>query len=337
VFKAFSPWRALARAVAWMAGRVGASSPAPLKYPARLGRWPAAATIVAFAWLELVYVNKAVPSTLAWLATAYAVVQLVGMSLYGIEQWTERADGFGVYFGVIGRLAPLARRGRELLLRRPLEGATTLEVVPGTVALMCAVIGSTTFDGFSNGPIWNNLVPHLESFFSKLGLGFQAASEAGASLGLVVCISIVAVIYQLGVRGMRSVGGGLSAKTLAGAFAHSLAPIALAYIVAHYFSLLAYQGQSLAYLASDPLGHGSDLFGTAHDTINYGVINSTGIWYVQVGALILGHVGGLVLAHDRALTLYSDSRQATRSQGWMLTVMVGFTSLGLWLISSVNA
>ena len=59
---------------------------------------------------------------------------------------------------------------------------------------------------------------------------------------------------------------------------------------------------------------------------------------MQVAALIAGHVAGLVLAHDRALAVFgSDRRAAVRSQYWMLTVMVGFTCLGLWLLSAVNA
>ncbi|WP_445152169.1 hypothetical protein [Baekduia sp. Peel2402] len=88
-------------------------------------------------------------------------------------------------------------------------------------------------------------------------------------------------------------------------------------------------------LLSDPLGDGSDLLGTAHDTINYNLISASAIWYVQVGALLVGHIGGLVLAHDRALLLFRG-RAAVRSQYWMLAVMVGFTSLGLWLLSTVS-
>ena len=49
-----------------------------------------------------------------------------------------------------------------------------------------------------------------------------------------------------------------------------------------------------------------------------------------------GHVAGLVLAHDRALVLYDDPRAALRSQYWMLAVMIGFTSLALWLLSQAN-
>ena len=111
-------------------------------------------------------------------------------------------------------------------------------------------------------------------------------------------------------------------------------PIALAYVVAHYFSLLAYNGQATAYLASDPLGDGSNVFGTADATIDYNVINATGIWYVQVAALVIGHVWALVLAHDRALEIYRDPRAATRSQTAMLILMVAFTCLGLWLLSA---
>ena len=92
----------------------------------------------------------------------------------------------------------------------------------------------------------------------------------------------------------------------------------------------------MGYLVSDPLGHGSNIFGTAHATIDYGIVAGVGIWYVQVGALIAGHVSGLVLAHDRALAMYPDVKEAARSQYWMLVVMVGFTSLGLWLLSAVN-
>ena len=147
VFRAFSPWRALARGVAWSARRVahGAALPEPLPYPDRLGRWPAAATILAFGWLELVFVNKSEPATIAAVAGAYALVQLIGMTVYGVEPWSERADGFGALFGLFARLSPFSRRGRELRLRAPLGGAPGLTVIPGTVALLCVAIGTTTF------------------------------------------------------------------------------------------------------------------------------------------------------------------------------------------------
>ena len=123
---------------------------------------------------------------------------------------------------------------------------------------------------------------------------------------------------------------------VAAAFLPSLVPIVFAYAVAHYFTLLLFQGQGISFLASDPLGDGSDLFGTADSQIDYTIIGANATWYWQVGFVILGHVAALMLAHDRALALYKDAKEAVRSQYWMLGIMVGFTTLALWLLSQAN-
>jgi hypothetical protein len=337
VFNLLSPWRALGRAGAWAAGRVAPGRlPEPLPYPGRLGHWPAAATLLAFTWLELVFPGGDRPFTLAVLALAYAAVQLVGMTFYGVDAWVNRADGFGVYFGLLARMSPWERREGVLHLRPPLSGLPGMPVLAGTVALLCVAIGTTTFDGLSQGPVWKAVTQALQPPLVELGLGFEPAAQIVGTLGLVGCVLLVAGLYRLGVAGMHTVGEGHSTSQLSRSFAHSLVPIAFAYLLAHYFSLLAYQGQATAFLISDPLGRGSDLFGTAAVEVDYDVIRATGLWYVQVGALICGHVAGLVLAHDRAVAVYDRAREATRSQYWMLLVMVAFTSLGLWLLSAVG-
>lgn len=338
VFKALNPWRAIARFVAWVANRVSKDDlPAPLEYPRWLGRWPAAISILIFTWVELAYVYKDDPSQLAIMALIYAGVQLIGMSFFGIDTWEARADGFQTLWTTYSRLAPFKRHGRELWVRPPLNGAPQMPVIPGTVALLIVAIGTTSFDGFSNGPVWASLGPDLSSFWGHLGFGLLTRGELASTVGLVAMVILIGTFYRLGVRGMRNVGKGHTAGELAGSFAHTLIPIAFAYALAHYFSLLAYQGQALGYLISDPLGHGSNLFGTAGATIDYTVVTATGIWYVQVAALVGGHVGGLMLAHDRALAIYPNTRQAVRSQYWMLVVMIGFTSLGLWLLSALTS
>jgi hypothetical protein len=338
VFALLSPWRTLYR---WIAAAARRASPAldaePLRYPPWLGYWPAVAGLVAFGWLELVYVDRDVPATLGALAIAYAAVQMLGMSVFGERQWSERADAFGVWFGLCARLSPFELRGRELRLRPPLSGAPRLEVAPGVVALVCTLIGVTTFDGASNGALWVEAEPGVQRWFGDLGLGLTAASELAFTLGLAIAIAAVSALYWAGIWGMRSVDPRRSVADLGRRFAHTLVPIAFAYALAHYFSLLVFQGQALGYLISDPLGNGSDLLGTASSQVDYQLISASGIWYVQVAALVAGHVGGLVLAHDRALAVFGDDpRTALRSQYWLLTVMVGFTCLGLWLLSAVN-
>ena len=339
VFRAFNPWRAVARFVAWVATRVAGEDglPEPMAYPRWLGRWPAVLGILGFAWLELIYVNRDDPSTLAWLSLGYAAAMLVGMSLYGIEAWTSRADAFSVEFNLFARLAPLRWLSDRVELRPPLVGIVGLEWAPGTIALLAAMIGSTSFDGFEQGSTWlSGIEPHLQSVFAGVGLGPDAALELASTVGLLVAVLIVGSIYRLGILGMGTIDPGDRSGALSTRFIHTLVPIALAYIVAHYWSLLVYQTQAAAYLASDPLGNGANIFGTANWQVNYNVLSPDSVWYVQIAALLAGHVAGLMLAHDRALVLFRRARDAVRSQYWMLAVMVGFTSLGLWLLSSIG-
>ena len=109
-------------------------------------------------------------------------------------------------------------------------------------------------------------------------------------------------------------------------------PIALVYAVAHYFTLLVIQGQYAFPLASDPFGFGWDLFGTVDYSPNIAPFAPNIVWYVQVGALVAGHVAGLTVAHDRAVTIL-PARDALRSQYAMLGLMVVYTIGGLWLLS----
>jgi hypothetical protein len=154
-------------------------------------------------------------------------------------------------------------------------------------------------------------------------------------------VAVVAGIFWAGIAGMHTVRDRSrehSTRELAGQFAHSFIPIAMAYLIAHYFSFFVFLEQAqFTYLLSDPLGDGSNLFGTATSGIDYKVLTSNFVWYVQVGALVIGHVLALVLGHDRALSIYGDARSAARSQYWMLAMMVGFTTLGLFLLSQSNA
>jgi hypothetical protein len=150
-------------------------------------------------------------------------------------------------------------------------------------------------------------------------------------------VTLIAGFYRLGIAGARSVGGGLSEERLRRAFIHTLVPIAMVYVAAHYFTFLLFEGQAIRYLASDPFGQGWDLFGTASAAIDYSLLSQNGAWYAQVAFVVLGHVAALTLAHDRALVLYKgDAKLAVRSQYWMLAIMVGFTSLALWLLAQAG-
>jgi len=337
VFRAFNPWRAIGRTFAWVARTVSRSElPEPLAYPGWLGRWPAAVGIFGFATMELVVANGDKPETLAIAVLVYSALTFIGMALYGVERWSDRGEAFSVYYNLFSRLSVFETRDREVGLRPPLSGLPRLDQLPGTVAMVLVMIGTVSFDGLTSKRTWNSRSPDIAQSFQDRGLTPEHALELTFLLGMLAMVLFVSAFYWLGILGAKSVGGGFSASRLAREFIHSIVPIAMAYVGAHYFTLLLYQGQAIVYLASDPLGHGSDIFGTAGHQVKYGLIGSNVEWYVKIAMIVCGHVAALILAHDRALALYRNTRQAVRSQYWMLGVMLGFTLLAVWLVSKAN-
>jgi len=344
LFRPFNPWRAIGRAAGAGFGAIAGQRPAHLAYPQRLGRWPAAVGLVAFVWLEVVYGTSGGvsvgldPQAAATAALVYSAYTLAMMALFGTEEWCERGEVFSVYFGMFGRLGIFAVEDGRLGRRRPLAGAGSWAAIPGSLAVVVASIGTTSFDGASEGA-FASPIEWLAERLLDLGFGVDTAVRLADTAFIALCCAGVALVYLLGVRGMRTVPGAPSLAKLRQGFAHTLIPIALAYLVAHYFSLFVFQEQAqFTYLLSDPLGTGTtDLFGTASSGVDYTLLSANAIWYVQVGTLIVGHVLGLTLAHDRALAYWPDYRDATRSQYWMLAVMVAFTCFGLYLLSVANA
>ena len=344
VFRPFNPWRALGRAAGGAFRAIAGQEAAHLPYPRRLGRWPAAAGLVAVVWLEIVYGSSGgvavgvSPHAVAVAAIAYSLYSAAMMAVFGTEEWCRNGEVFSVYFGMFSQLGVFEAREGRLGTRPPFSAATRwAAAATGSVAVVVASIGTTSFDGAQEGVLKQ---PILDTFnwLSDRGIDLTWSLRIADTLFLAICIGGIAAIYLLGVTGMRTVRGAPEAGVLRSGFAHTLIPIAFAYLVAHYFSLFVFQEQAqFTYLLSDPLGTTTtDLFGTASSGIDYRVISANTIWYVQVGALVIGHVVGLTLAHDRAVAYWRDYRQASRSQYWMLAVMVAFTCFGLYLLSSAN-
>jgi hypothetical protein len=344
VFRAFNPWRAFARGVSGAFRLVaGQSAPPALRYPEWLGHWPAVLGLFGFVWLELIYGATGLtggidPHTVAVASIVYSAITLVAMALFGIDEWLERGETFSVYFRMFSRLAVPEVRDGQVGRRKFLTGATSWGLVAGALPLVLVAIGSTSFDGAQEGLL---KFPIKDTFgwFTDLGLGPVAAYRLNATAWLLVVIGGLSGFYWLGIWGMHTVDGSPPVRQLGRSFAHTLVPISLAYLVAHYFSLVVFQEQAqFTYLLSDPLGEGSNLFGTADTGVNFTIIGSNAIWYTQVASLVIGHVIALTLAHDRALAVYEGNlRRATRSQYWMLFVMVGFTVFGLLLLSQANS
>jgi hypothetical protein len=322
VWRLLNPLRTLSAGLARLSG---ASDDQARPIPAWLGYWPAAATLTAFTWLELVYAEASHPLTVLVFLLVYGLANLGAGLLYG-QAWFARGDGFEVYSTLLASLCPFGRRSDgRLALRNPLAGLAGLRVLPGLVAVVCVLLGSTAFDGLARTRLWTNLTAGRS----------PAGSLLLGSAGLAAGIGFVAVTYLAATRAAQRYRRARApegpADRLDRRFVHSLLPIAVGYTLAHYFSLLVLEGQNGYILASDPLGRGWDLFGTATWEQNSLAVSTAVIALVQVGAIVCGHVVGVVVAHDRAVAVFRG-RDRVRGQYLLFATMVGYTVGGIALL-----
>jgi len=185
---------------------------------------------------------------------ASAKLVLTAGALWGRES-LRKGEAFTALFDLLGHAAPLGRSGDgKPRLRPPLAGLSSLEPSRGLDAVVIVVLGSTTFDGVTRTTWWSDIANRTSG----------AANTLLGTVGLLWAIGLVAVVYAGAMRATaRLTQAHDTPAQLSLAFAHSLVPIAFAYSVAHYFSLLVLEGQGIISLISDPFGFGWDLFGTA--------------------------------------------------------------------------
>jgi hypothetical protein len=291
--------------------------------------WVAVATLFGFLFVELVHPNGASPRILGWAMVVYSVLMLAGMARHG-RQWLDSADGFGVLFSMIGAIGIFAvGDDGELRARVPLSGLATVDSRVGSSALILVVLGGTSFDGFSESPV----------FWDIAGRASGWNASPALFIGLVVVILIASILYWVGARTTASVTG-VSHEEAAELFAPSLIPILFGYGIAHYIQLLVDQVQTFWFRLSNPYGNKdeagnnlTDFFGSADGQIDFFVIDADLVAWIQALAIVIGHVAGVLYAHDLAVTRF-DHAKAARSQQTMLVVMVIYSVAGLWLLFS---
>jgi hypothetical protein len=314
VWRAISPVRAVYRLTPL------ARRPAPLVYPRALGYWPAVLGLFAFVWLELASADPGdLTAVKVWLL-AYLVITLAGAVAFG-TRWPGNADPFEVYGVVVSRMSPLRRNpdGR-IAIGNPFDHLPSLPVRPGTVAVLAVLLGSTAFDSFSAMPQYRLFVDaHADSVpFGEVGIRTHT---------LLTFVCVVGVTFWAAARAT----GGVSReqkRALPGAMAHSLIPIVVGYIFAHYLTYLLERGQQTFIRLADPLGTGW----LGYVGVNYFLsLHPSLLATLKVCFVVGGHIAGVIAAHDRALRLLPKRHQVTGQLAMML-VMVGYTFTGLYLL-----
>jgi hypothetical protein len=281
-------------------------------YPVALGYWPAAGGLFAFVWLELASPNPGSLWAIKLWLLIYLAVTLAG-ALWCGDRWCARADPFEVYSVVASRLSPFRRNtdGR-IAIGNPFDHLPSMPVRPGTVTVLALLLGSTAFDSFS-------ALPRFRTFVDE-----HASTALTASLirtaGLLLFAAVVGCTFWLAARATGGVDRE-QRRRLPGQMAHSLIPIVIGYVFAHYLTYLVERGQQTVIL----------LFGLDAEVSYVLSLHPSVLATIKVGCVVCGHVAGVIAAHDRALRLLPAGHQLTGQLAMMLA-MVGYTFTGLYLL-----
>ncbi|MGZ5399154.1 MAG: hypothetical protein ACXWDM_04015 [Nocardioides sp.] len=288
--------------------------------PRWVGHWPAALGLLAFTWLELVSPDgTTLTAVVTWFAS-YLAVMLLGAVVFGPD-WFRSADPFEVYSTLVGHLSIWGRRpDGGLTFLSPLRNLARVPTRPGLVAVVGVLLGSTAFDSYRDSTTWLRFTQETQLNVTAL--------ESILLLG--ICLLVAAVFW--GAVAAPTPRSGIGRRTVPNRLAHSVVPIIVGYMIAHYLTLFVETGQLTMIQASDPLGTGADLFGIADRRVDIWLsLHPTFLAATKVLAIVLGHIVGVIAAHDRAISLL-PTRSQTTGQLPLLLVMVAYTLGGLYLL-----
>jgi hypothetical protein len=335
IWPLINPWTSTFDFAAWLTRPWTHGLSFRAHYPQWLGVWPSCVLFLLFAWLELVAPGRDVPRNIAIAILTYSAFTWAGFVIFGRDNWLKSGEVFAVAFGLFGRFAPLdfTHDGRWRVSLRPFATGllTRTPLGPSMIAFSLLMLGTVTVDGFMETPLWAAVV---EWVFASPGSSHTDPSIYMAlQTALLIAGPLILAGLYLTVIALMARISGLQTVNLSGLFILSLIPIAIAYHLAHYFSLFAIAGQFIIPLASDPFGYGWDLFGTMLYRIDIGVVDAKSIWYLSVIAIVTGHIIAVWIGHVTASSVFRESRAAGQSQYPMLVLMVCYTMLSLWILA----
>ncbi len=338
VFQIIHPFEALL-----LGAHVGDKPRRP--YPDRMAAWPAFVCYIALAWLELMAPPD--PSFLVGALLAYAALTTTGAAVFGRETWFRRAELFGMFFRMTGKLASVAYRndtsGWHARRRPALSGL--VEEPPRHISQLLFVLfmlAATTYDGVWQTSFWAGLYwTHMLGWFGPLWGDDMARAQAilGPGYwgwqrgGLIAAPFVYLAVYWGAMAAMGAMTrSALRVRDLALRFAWSVIPVALAYMLAHSWTLLLTEIPVIPFLVTDPLGIGWNLLGLDRLSAEADSLNIGQVWHIEVALILGGHVASVCAAHMIALRVFTTGR-VWLSELPLLVLMMGYTFVGLAVLA----
>lgn len=324
LWRGLSPWASPVRIARTLSGRSGGIG------LARLGHWPAVLGYAGFVWFQMVSLYPDDPTVLAKAALAYWLGIFVLATLEG-EDWLEQGEFLTVLFGLIARVAPLwhESRGARTRLMLGWPGTQVLALpplTPSAVVFVSLALAALTFDGLSETFWWQALIG--ENPLEPVGRSAVMVQNTGGLVAVwLLTLGLILTAIALG----RRIGGGFAT----GPVMLSFLAIAAGYHAAHYLVMLLTAGQYTLAALNDPLMRGESWLGLPPFFVSFGFLTDPGVMPMIYAAQFAAILGAHLLAVLLGLKLAGQGARAVAHLP-MTALMVGYTVLGLWLLSTAR-
>ena len=270
---------------------------------------------IGLTWFELVWRKPGNPLNIAIvLITLFICVNLLR---YFLKKSLIEVDPLLLLHYLYSKLKLFNSRP---YFRSLLDNIGNLAKLKGIEYFVLLMIGTVTYDGLRETTFRYN------QFGSRTDdMGFSTMMFLIMNLGTIL-------FYRFACFFAIKVGGSdLELNHVSNLFGHTMLPIAFAYHVTHYLTLLLFESQTFFYRFNDPIGIGMNILNVEEPTINY-FIEPLVIWGIQVAVTLLGHMLSVVLAHDLAVKLFGH-QQSDKTQYIFLFITVALTLQALFVLS----
>jgi len=303
----------------------------PLRqYPDKLKSWPAFGFFLIFAWIELVYPTPAHPQFLGNIIFVYSIIVLAGMRVFGKDKWLDNCEPFTVFFNFVSSFSATRVTSDGKILLRPIaSGLLDARYRFDQLCFLILILSVVSFDGLISTLFWYDVIG-IDAFGGSGRYDVIYVNTAGIMVSFLAFFSI---FYSFVAISRAITKTDITTLDLAQKFVPALLPISIVYHLAHYSAYFFLNGQLIIKLISDPFGFGWDIFGTS----SYEIVRTIDfilLWNYQVAVIVIGHILSVYIAHRISLRVFKDSRKSIMSQAPILLLMVGYTILGLWLLST---
>ncbi len=307
----------------------------PLQLPEGLKCWPAIAGFLGFTIFMIASLTPQDPSQLAVAVAVYWIMNLLGMLLFGRNEWLDNCECFTLLMKNFSRLSVFRIEERKLEVGVPgwkLKNVQMTSIIAGLFVIV--VLASSSFDGLNETFWWLGVLGiNPLDFPGRSAIFWQTVG------GLLTFNLMMVGVFSLCVYlGLMMIEKTEHFRNVFYRLAVCVIPIAVAYHMAHFLPSFMVEIQYALAAASDPWTVGADYLGLGTFYVTTGFFNTLEsirkIFLTQVVLIVSGHCISIICAHRTMMELLQSHKKAVFSQIPLAIFMVFYTFFGLWLLAS---